>query len=529
MRGLAVLALLPLLAPPAPGLGAQDVRPAPGDSIAWATVTYLSGAAVYVEVGRTQGVQVGTVFTVVRGGLPIAELTARYVSSTRASCVVSEGSVTLLVGDSVRFVPVREVTPEVRVAGRDVAPSATGRRGVPLRGRVGVRYLIIDQPGGARLTQPSLDLRLDGSDLGGSGVGLAVDVRTQRTSLSSGALSARSPANLTRVYQANMNYQAGGGGVRLAGGRQFATALAPIGIFDGLALDLHGDHWSAGALAGTQPDAVTFEPSGGTTEYGVWLQRHNTPGRGMPWSATLGAVGSYDHGEINREFGYLRVTVSSRRFSIYAAQELDLNRGWKRDAEGSAMTMTSSFATGQVTLGPAVTLSAGVDSRRSVRLYRDIEDPESRFDDALRQGSWGGLALRFSSRVRLMTTARTSGGGVAGRAQALTSSLVATRLTPLHLGLRVRASRYTGPSSEGLLGSVALEAAPTRAVRVSLNAGQRTSEPPGGGGQVSRLSWTGADLDLTLGRSLYILVSTYRETGTPSASTQSYGSISWRF
>jgi hypothetical protein len=514
---------------PAAAMAGQAPAPMPGDSVAWATVTYLSGAAVYVEVGTRQGVREGTLFTVVRGGLPVAELTARYVSSTRASCTVTSGTTTLVVGDSVRFVPVLAAAPPAQVTSGPVTGAPSGRRGIPLRGRVGVRYLIIDQPGGARLTQPSLDLRLDGVDLGHSGFGLAVDVRTQRTSLSSGTLSARSPANLTRVYQANMNYQGGGGRTRLSAGRQFATALAPLGIFDGLALDMHHDHWSAGVLAGTQPDAVTFDPSGANTEYGAWVQRHNAPGSGLPWSATVGAVGSYDHGQINREFGYLRVTVSSPRFSIYAAQELDLNRGWKREVEGAAVTMTSSFATGQLNLSRAVALSGGFDSRRSVRLYRDFENPESQFDDAFRQGSWGGLALRFSSRVRLMTTARTSGGGAAGRAQSLTGSLLASRLTPLQLGLRLRASRYTGPTSQGLLGSVALEASPVRAVRLSVNAGQRTSEPPDGSAPLARLSWTGVDVDVALGRSLYILLSTYREAGTPSASTQSYGSVSWRF
>jgi hypothetical protein len=45
----------------------------------------------------------------------------------------------------------------------------------------------------------------------------------------------------------------------------------------------------------------------------------------------------------------------------------------------------------------------------------------------------------------------------------------------------------------------------------------------------TRLTWTGADLDLALSRSFYLMLSTYRETGTPSASTQSFGGLSWRF
>lgn len=529
-RAPVVVALLALLGSvPVTASSQATGTAATRDTLAWTTVTYLSGAAVYVEVGSRQGVREGTVFTVVRAGSAVAHLSAKYVSSNRTSSVVSDATVTLVVGDSVRYVPVLASTTPTQVARSPAASTSSRGRRPPLRGRVGVRYLIISQPGGARLTQPSVDLRLEGTDFGGTGIGLSVDVRTQRTSLSSGTLSARSPANLTRVYQANMNYQGGGGRTRLAAGRQFATDLAPIGIFDGVALDLRHDHWSAGVLAGTQPDAVTFSPSGALTEYGAWVQRHSAPGGTTPWGITLGAVGSYDHGEINREFGYLRFTASSRRFSLYAAQELDLNRGWKRDVEGAGVTMTSSFATAQLNLGQAVSISGGFDSRRSVRLYRDVENPESQFDDAFRQGTWGGLAVRFSSRLRLLTNARTTGGGSAGRGESVTGTLLASRLTPLQLGIRVRASRYTGPMSEGVLGSVALEVAPVQALRLSVNAGQRTSEPPDHSAALTRLQWTGVDLDLALGRALYILLSTYRESGTPSASTQTYGSVSWRF
>ncbi len=499
------------------------------DSLVTTLVTYVSGPTVYLEVGTKQGVRVGTTFAVRRGGQVVGELTAQFVSSNRASCVVTGGTSQIVVNDTVWYAPSRDITPASQgvVTVQSGAPSSP--RGRPVRGRIGVRYLVIDQPGGAKLTQPSLDLRLDGAEIRGTGFGLEVDVRTQRSAVSTGALSPRSPANLTRVYQANMQYQGGNNRIHLAAGRQFATALAPLGIFDGLSLELRHTRWSAGLLAGTEPEAVTFGVSGALTEYGAWVQRHNAPGGGRPWSLTLGAVGSYDRGEINREFGYLRVTASSGRYSIYASQELDLNRGWKRATEGGPVTMTSSFASGQITLSRALTISGGVDSRRRVRLYRDFENPELLFDDAFRQGTWGGLALRASARVRLMSTVRTSGGGPAGPSRALTTSLLISRLTPLQLGLRIRGSRYVGPSSEGVLGSLALEASPTRAMRVSLNVGERTSKQPGGNSPASRLRWAGADIDVSLGRSLYILMSTYRESGTPSASRQSFGSISWRF
>jgi hypothetical protein len=524
IRTTLAMALLGGTALPHHSVGAQATPAAP--AVAWAVVTYLSGATVYLEVGSRNGVREGTTFTVMRGGDSIAELSAKYVSSTRTACSITTSTTMPIVGDSVRFVPAPEPKATTVAAG---GPTRTGPRPSPLRGRIGIRYLVLDQGDAGKLTQPALDLRLDGTQLGGTALGVAVDVRTQRTTQSGGTGTATVPDGQTRVYQAALTMQHGIGGTRWALGRQFATALSPIGIFDGAALDINGQKWSGGMLAGTQPDAATFAPSGTTTEYGLWLQRHGSAGQGAPWSATVGAIGSYDQGEINREFLYLRGTINSRHFSLYAAQEIDANRGWKQTLEGSFATFTSSFVTAQVNIGDALSLSGGLDSRRSVRLYRDFLNPEIVFDDAFRQGEWGEASLRISRHLRVSTDIRTNGGGTDGSSSAVTGAFYATQLTPLGLSLRARSTQYSGPLSEGTLTSVALEAAPRGALRLSINGGVRTSSIPGSGLAATRLTWAGGDLDLAIGRSWYLLLSTYRESGTSTASIQTYASLTWRF
>ena len=505
---------------------AQSGAAAPTPAVARAVVTYLSGTTVYLEVGSRNGVREGTTFTVVRAGAVIAELAAKYVSSGRTACTINSSITLPIVGDSVRYIPAPEPKSDVVAAGGSPRPRG---RVSPLRGRVGIRYLVIDQGEAGTLSQPSLDLRLDGTQLGGTAVGVAVDVRTQRTTRSGGTGTATVPDGQTRVYQAALTIQRGIGATRWALGRQFATTLAPIGIFDGAALDLNGTSWSGGMLAGTQPDAATFAPSGTTTEYGLWVQRHSEPGTSTPWSATVGAIGSYDRGEINREFVYLRGTYSSRHFSLYAAQEIDANRGWKSTMEGSFATFTSSFVTAQLNLTDALSLSGGLDSRRSVRLYRDFINPEIVFDDAFRQGEWGEAALRISRHLRLSSDFRTNGGGSDGTSKALTGSLYATQITPLGLSFRARSTQYTGPLSEGTLTSASLEVSPKGGLRLSVNGGLRTSSIPGSGLAATRLTWAGGDLDLVVGRSWYLLLSTYRESGTPTASIQTYASLTWRF
>lgn len=522
-RGLVVLAVVVGATGP---LAAQADTAAP--AARWAAITYLSGATAYLEVGRQQGVREGTGFTVVRGGATIAELTAEFVSSGRTAARITSSSATLTVGDSVWYLPVSLPEPVPLVAsGVPAARRAASRRPSPVHGRVGVRYLAIDQGNGRVLRQPGLDLRLDGGQLGGTPLGLAVDLRLQRTSVSGDGGTV--PVGRTRVYQAAAQYQRQRNGSRVALGRQFATALAPVGIFDGLAVDLRGARWNGGVLVGTQPDAVTFAPAGSTVEYGAWLQRHAASGSRSPWSVTLGAIGSYDRGEIDREFVYLRGTYASRRVSLHAAQEIDVNRGWRREAAGTATTFTASLVSANLSISDAVQVSGGFDSRQSVRLYRDFVNPEVTFDDALRQGQWGELAVRPSRHLRFSAGMRRSTAGAQGTSRSATGSAVLSRLSPLGLGLRVRATRYTGPLSEGMLSSVALEAAPAASWRVSLNAGQRTSHPPGLDDGTTRLTWMGGDVDLALGRRVYLLLTAYRERGPTTTSLQTHASMTWRF
>ncbi len=518
-RAAAVIAVSAL----APVVALAQRPAAPLAHLVWARVTYLSGPSVYLEVGSNDGVAVGTAMDVVRHGAVVAVLAAKYVASNRTACTVTRSDSAVVVGDSVRFVALRAAP--VTIARTTVTRSAWHR--APIRGRVGVQYLALRDAGGTSLTQPALDLRLDGSHVGGTAVGLAVDVRAQRNTVS-GALAGTSPAGLTRVYQAALILEPLSARSTWTIGRQFASALSPVGIFDGMALDIHGRAWNEGVLAGTQPDAATVAPSLGTTEYGIYVQRHNVVGTSAPWNATLGAVGSYDRGAINREYLYARGVYGSRRWSLYAAEEIDVNRGWRRRVEGSLLTLTSTFATAQWSLSDAFELTGGFDSRRSVRLYRDFVNPETVFDDAMRQGTWAGFSWRVASHLRINADGRSSFGGPDGNTASATGGLALERITALRLALRLRTTQYRGPASQGSLSSATLEMAPTPFLRISANGGMRSSAATAGV-VATRLTWTGADVDWAIGRSLFLTVSTYRERGGPTATTQTYAGLSWRF
>ena len=514
-----------------PGLGAQAAAPA----VTWTHVTYLSGASVYLEVGTRDGVREGTHLEVVRGGAVIAELVAAFVSSTRTSCTVSRSTASVAVGDSVRFTGAPPPKDAAIATGGALSDSGRPRASsVPsrLRGRFGVRYLTVDPGAGAgsALAQPAFDVRLDGQHLCSTPMGLVVDVRAQRSMFStpSGGL-APATTNLTRVYQAAVQWNTIGSPAHLTLGRQFATALSTIGIFDGAALDVDHSRVSYGALAGVEPEPMQLGFSSAVREYGTYLQTHNAPGESRLWSITLGGVGSYDLGQIDREFGYLRATYTDSHLSVFAAQELDINRGWKKVQDGSSTTPTSTFAIVQLTVTDWLSFNGGVDNRRSVRLYRDYINPETTFDDTFRQGEWGGASLSFLGRVRISADARTSAGGPAGTADSYTGSASVTRLTPLQLGVHARDTRFTGLLSSGELRSASVEMNPWGLLRVEFTGGVRDSSNPLDGTPSDHLTWTGIDADIGIGSSVYLMVSTSRESGALSHNLQSYAALSYRF
>ncbi len=313
-------------APPAFGqVGGTPASGAPasggpaGSAVAWTRITYITGKSVYLEIGSRDGLREGMTLQVMKDGADIAELAVEFLSSTRASCTVTRQSREPSVGDSVRWqqpAPREAVVPPGNAAAPNAERATTRRRAAPpIRGRIGLRYLVLAPDGGAGgLTQPAYDLRLDGERLGGTAFAVAADVRAQRTAYSGTGASARAPNSVTHVYQAALSWVPGGAAPRITAGRQYAAALTSVGLFDGISVDLDRSRWSVGAFSGMQPDAASFGLSSDVREHGAYGQLHHRVGGSRPWSLTVGGIGSYQAGEIDREYGFARLAANGPRY-----------------------------------------------------------------------------------------------------------------------------------------------------------------------------------------------------------------------
>jgi len=274
---------------------------------------------------------------------------------------------------------------------------------------------------------------------------------------------------------------------------------------------------------------LTFGLSSETKQYGAYVQFHNRPSQTPLWSFTTGGVGAYTLGNIDREFTFARATLNTRRFSLYAIQELDINRAWKSVAESTSTTPTASFLTASMSVNDALSFTAGLDRRRNVRLYRDYITPEIAFDDSFREGEWGGVSLNLLGHLRVGADARASSGASTGDTRSVTGSFSLYRVTPLGIGMYVRATSFSGSIADGTLQSASLEVNPFSILRIEVNGGKRDSSRPLESASATHLTWVGADADLSIGRSVYLMLSTNRERGSTDRSSNSFVSLSYRF
>lgn len=517
-------------APVAGEVSAQTSRDSAG--VRKTAVTAVTLGTVYIGAGRADGLREGSVVRIPRLGAK-AVYRVNYLASKSAACRVDSLAPLPAVGDSVVFLPVAGAPV---LAGRDgsliIGSTAARRRAGPtLRGRVGLRYLgSWDRSSDIMLKQPGVELLLEGPIAPGSPVGLSVDIRSRRTSTYRPGLETAT-SGVMGVYQASVRIQAPRGSLRAVVGRQYAPTLAGVGLFDGVLVDLQRSRWGTGVLAGLAPEQGSLAVSSEIRQVGAYFQGRSGLSAPTRWTLTLGGMGSYVAGDVNREFGFFQGTISSPAVSAVLFQELDVNRGWKLEAGEPKFSLTSTYLSVNLTPARGVSFSGGYDSRRNVRLYRDLTTPEELFDDRFRRGYWGSANFTIAGKLRL-------GGDVRGQSIAGADSLGTTawsvtmnadQLTTLGIGLRFRGTHYTTPGRGPgvlLVGGVRVAAGTFGSLEVNGGARREASSPG------TDRFWAGIDTEVYLRRSWFILATFTHEWGrhrlTPTTDLF-YGGLSWRF
>jgi len=508
-------------------LGCGAAATADAEEPSSAGVTYVTGSSIYIDAGSEGGVTVGERLTVTRGEEKVAVVEVREVSARRAVCSVVERFLEPAVGDVVQYVPQVSVPPPETAPYETSSARRPPRRGAGIHGRVGLRYLWISDRlwGAGDLTQPALDLTFSATNIGGSPWNLVADFRSRRTFRGSGVEDdAR-----TRLYQLAVARRGITDPWNLVVGRQYAAAVAAVGLFDGVTFQYSGKGWAVGALTGTQPDPIDYSYSSEIRDHGVYATfQGRTAGR-RSWLITTGLIGSYVGSEINREFIYVQGRYIGPKLSTFLIQEVDYNRDWKAEEGDGGFDPTNTFVSLSYQATRVIGLHGGYDNRRNIRLFRDRDTPITEFDDAFRRGGWAGVSLSFARFYRLGLDARSSDGGTAGDVASYTANFSVAGLTSRNVNFNVRGTQYTRDQVEGWLWGMNAGLDLGRSVYFQVVGGMRDEESPLGVFPETSIVWYGFDLDLDLGRRWYLTVSAERSDGDLEQVDQLYTTLSYRF
>jgi hypothetical protein len=255
------------------------------------------------------------------------------------------------------------------------------------------------------------------------------------------------------------------------------------------------------------------------------VQLHSVQGQPNAWNLTTGFVTSYDGGEFDREFFTLQGGANLSRLSFYVSQELDYNRGWRREVEGSDVSWTNGYAHSRFRFTDTLSMHAGFDNRRNVRLYRDHETPETEFDDAYRQGYWAGFSQRLTRVVRFGADARRSTGSASGDAESYTANL--NLQWRVHLGLR--STYFDRETLAGWMHSARLGMQIGARLHAELGGGTRDELSQVDPTETRMLTWSSVSLDYSLGGQWYLTLSGERSKGESETTDQVYATTSYRF
>jgi hypothetical protein len=501
-----------------------------------ATVSYVTASTVYIKAGTEDGLRQGDQLTLYRGEEIVATLEIREISARRSACSILERTFDPQVGDSVKFIPVTapplsETVDDSGEAGQNATPTQKARRNVrggTIRGRVGVSYLWLNdrEDDDSGYSRPALNLRVDGKNLSGTPYGFSIDSRSRRVYRNA---ADQVDEDTTKVYRLSASRVGINDPWGFTVGRQYSSDLAAVSIFDGISARYSKERWVAGLFSGTQPNTDDFGYSSEIREHGLYLRYGRRPTPRKSWQLTTGLISSMQNSEPNRDFLYVQGRYSGPKLMVFLTEELDINRGWKKDAEDSSVDLTSSYISIRYRFSRALSVRGGYDNRRNVRLYRNYITPETEFDDSFRRALWVGGSFQFRKHFRAGLSIRNSGRDGSGDADSYTFSFDARRLTGMNIDVGLRTTRYTNDQREGLL--IALHA--------GVDIGQHTHLRCSGGNRTedrlttipldNSVTWFEVDLEVDLGKRVFLSLSAERTDGDLEQIDQFYTSLNYRF
>ena len=480
------------------------------------SVKYVSASSVYLDKGSESGIQVGDKVSLIRGSETIAKLEVTFLASSSVSCKILSATGEIHVGDEA----IIEITPQVHEAkSPEVTPddslasethettskpieSQTNSKFIErLKGRASVQVYRQFGSGDENYTEPSLYLQTEAVNIVRTGVNLTIRFRTRQRESTDGVKTWNN-----RIYEASLRRYVQDSKIAWGIGRLSFNRAPGIGYIDGGTVEYaYSSKFAFGGFLGAEP-----EWGGGNSQWdrikgGGFVNYQSgdyTSKRRL--STTAAIAGSYQNGRPNREFLYLDNDLAlTNNLTLYQSSEVEINRDWRKAAEGSTLKLSSFMLTGRWTLMKIVSLTFGYDDRTPFRDYESRTTPDSLFDDALRQGFRAGFSTRLPLGGRFSLDGNT--GATKGQETSRASSVMYYQPNLLMSGFdgSARFSLFTSAYSKGWQPSVSLTRNLTPELGFTLQGGMNRYSFKGSNRGDSTSKWGRVGADYSFGRRLY--------------------------
>jgi len=367
----------------------------------------VSATTVYLSAGRAAGITPGDSVVISRGEAELARIIVSFVSENSSSCemknlagIIARDDVALVFasGAETSAAPVpAEVETVMPVQATDAQQTElfTIGHANELTGRIGVEYTIQDDQGAVNYdyTEPAMSLRASLRRIGGSDFSARTNLRLRRTMRASDDRS----ASTNRIYEALIAYEPKDKPIQAGAGRVLRRETRGMGYLDGAYVKYDLNHsFALGAVGGLEPDLQNTRIQTDVTKVGAFVAYKQKLSNSQSLQTTASLAGRYLKGEVSREFIYQQLSfVSGGKLRLFESTEINLNRGWLKDAEGSSITLASVLLDARYSFARELSVSLGYDNRTNYYTAETRTIPDSLFDSAQRQGFRASLDSRF--------------------------------------------------------------------------------------------------------------------------------------
>ncbi len=391
-----------------------------------ATVSYVAIGTVYINAGRAAGLAVGDTLTVTHRDTVRGKVTITAISTGSSAASIVNQLAQFAIGDSVivqKVVTAEEQAPEAAARPVPAAPRTN-----VVSGRIGVQYIGAGALGSRTdFSQPGMLLQLNVARVfGEDGVNFTMYGRAYRDLSPSFQLyDPGGSRNRFRLFEMSLTYDKPEANTGYSVGRVISRFMGGLGAFDGGQFYVRKDHWSLGALLGTQPDYRTSDVTTYQQKAALFVNYATSRDVFRASDITLGYVQQRYYGHLDRLYMYLQ---TSARFSqdlfLYQSAEFDLKKQ-ENFRQSSTFQPTNVFATLSYAPPSWFSASIGYNAMRNIYLLKSMRDiADTLIDRHLQQGVHINSSARIPMNIILtgladfrfqsgpLKSSRTLGGGL---------------------------------------------------------------------------------------------------------------------